>query len=283
MMPDSANSGRSGPGASRSHSIKGLACAPAYRFLLSCTLLLVLASGPASVLAAELLDETKNLVQQWVQTEQLISSENRQWREEKSSIEDLLGILEAEKRILDEQISLAEETASRADEERAALVEQLASYQAISAEIESRVADYERQLTVLQPRLPGVLQRELSPRFSRFDNASPGNSRPLSERVQTVLSLLAEIEAFDSTATLTTEVLQVAAGQEIEASVLYLGLSRAFYINGARTIAGVGVPGDTGWRWEANDGLAGSIAEALDIYESRVSPRLVILPMELAQ
>ena len=238
---------------------------------------------PPLVSAAELLDETKALVQEWVRTEQLISQENRQWREEKSSIEDLLSILEAEQRVLSEQISLAQETATRADEERAALVEQLSAYQAISAELEGRVSEYERQLMVLQPRLPGALQRELAPRFSRIENSDQTNPRSLSERVQIITSLLAEIGAFDSTVVLTTEIIPVAQTGEIEARVMYLGLSRAYFVNGNGSGAGVGIPDAAGWQWEQINELATEISDAMDVYESRVSPQLVELPIQVSR
>ena len=238
---------------------------------------------PSLSSAAELLDETKALVQEWVRTEQLISQENRQWREEKSSIEDLLSILEAEQRVLNEQISLAQETATRADEERAALVEQLSAYQAISGELEDRVSEYERQLMVLQPRLPGALQRELAPRFSRIENPDQANLRSLSERVQIITSLLAEIGAFDSTVVLTTEIIPVAETGDIEARVMYLGLSRAYFVNGNGSGAGVGIPGAAGWQWQQINELAAEISEAMDVYESRVSPQLVELPIQVSR
>ncbi|MCG8414195.1 MAG: DUF3450 domain-containing protein [Pseudomonadales bacterium] len=233
--------------------------------------------------AAELLDETKEAVQEWIRLEQLISQENRQWREEKSSIEDLLSILDTERRILEEQIEQAQQTASRADEERAALVEQLTAYQEISASLQSEVSNYERQLLVLQPRLPLVLQRELSPRFSLLGSENQTSTRSLSERLQAVLGILSEIEAFDSTIVLTTEAIEVDPGREVEVQVLYLGLSRAFYTNGSGTIAGIGVPDEFGWEWQREDDMASAILIAVEVYESRISPRLIELPMQVRQ
>ncbi len=234
-------------------------------------------------IAAELLDETKAAVQEWVRTEQLISQENRQWREEKSSIEDLLSILEAERSVLGEQISLAQETATRADEERAALVEQLSAYQAISAELESRVTEYERQLLLLQPRLPDSLQRELGPRFSRLGSFGQSGTGSLGERVQLIAGLLAEIDAFDSSVVLSTEIIPLPATPAVEVDVLYLGLSRAYFVNGNGSIAGIGLPGDAGWEWEQDNALADTVSEAMDIYESRVSPQFVQLPIQVRQ
>ncbi len=235
----------------------------------------------SSAISAELLDATKAVVEEWVRTEQLISQENRQWREEKSSIEDLLSILEAERRILSDQIELAQETATRADEERAELVTQLSAYQAISGVLEERIAEYERQLLVLQPRLPNSLQRELAPRFNRLSADDQANLASLSERVQLVASLLAEVEAFDSSVVLATEIIPISANEEMEARVLYLGLSRAFYVNGNDTRAGVGIPGDVGWEWEEDNELASSVSEAMDVYESRTPPQLVELPLQV--
>lgn len=234
-----------------------------------------------SAISAELLDATKAVVEEWVRTEQLISQENRQWREEKSSIEDLLSILEAEREILSDQIELAQETATRADEERAELVAQLSAYQAISRVLQERIVEYERQLLVLQPRLPNSLQRELAPRFNRLNADDQANLGSLSERVQLVASLLAEIEAFDSSVVLATEIIPISANEDMEARVLYLGLARAFYVNGNNSRAGIGIPGDVGWEWEEDNELADSVSDAMDVYESRTSPQLVELPMQV--
>ena len=238
---------------------------------------------PSVVAAAELLDETKAAVQEWIRVEQLISQESRQWREEKASIEDLLTILEAERRILRGQIDEAQQTASRADEERAALVEQLSAYQEVSSVLETTTADYERQLSVLQPRLPGILQRELSPRFGQIAAETNSLNRSLSERVQTVMAILSEIEAFESSAVLTSEAIPIGDNREIEAQVIYLGLSRAFYANGSGTISGIGVPNEFGWEWTRDDDLGTSVLDAIQVYESRLSPRLVELPMQVTQ
>lgn len=231
--------------------------------------------------ATDLLTDTKSAIQEWVRTEQLVSQENQQWEEEKASLNSILKILSAEEQELGEQIALAQEVASRADEERASLVEQLSSYQEISQLLESRITDYERQLVLIVAYLPQMLRSELAPRIARLNSATQGSSPSLSERTQTLLSLMSEIDTFDGRLTLTTELISNSQNEPVEVRVLYLGLSRAFYVNNNATSAGFGVPTETGWQWQAQDELSETIARSLDIYETRITPQLISLPMQV--
>lgn len=240
-------------------------------------------SAPQFVNAAEfgLLDETRSAIEEWVRTEQLISQESRQWREEQTYINNIITILTAEQRELNEQIALAQEIATRADEEREVLVEQLSTYQEISALLESRVADYERQLLLVTDYLPEMLKQELAPRLSRLNSGSEALTLSLGERAQTVLNIVSEIQNFDSNLTLTTEIVPNDRNDQIEVRVLYLGLSRAFFINDNATLGGYGVPTESGWQWQQANELNQAIADAMASFEARISPQLVDLPMQV--
>ncbi len=241
-------------------------------------LILMLAWHPS--FAADALGEAQTAVQEWVRVEQLISQERRQWREEQSAIEGILTILQAERRELGEQISQAQEVTSRADEERASLVAQIGQFEANSAALASRVADYERQLTLISRYLPTPLRSELAPQFARIEALQGGGDAGLSQRAQTVFALMAAITNFDSRMTLSTEVLEGVYAQAIEVRVLYFGLSRAFYANADLTRAGIGIPAETGWQWTSEDDMAVSIGRAIEIHETRVTPQLLDLLME---
>lgn len=227
------------------------------------------------------LDSTRSAIQEWVDTEQLISLEKKQWREEKRSIQDILKILAAEKRELNQQVTRAKETTTRADEERAALLAELSSYQGISRLLETRLEDFERQVALIDPYLPDILQKELSPQMARINFSSGGITYSVSERAQTVLNVLSEIAKFDRKLTLTMATRINAKNEEIEVRVLYLGLSRAFYVDRGASVGGYGVPSESGWRWQQDNELSEAIATSIDIYESRLSPEFVLLPMKV--
>ncbi|MEZ5489519.1 MAG: DUF3450 family protein [Gammaproteobacteria bacterium] len=240
---------------------------------------LPIAAYPLGAYSAELLDETRTTIREWVETEQAISHEKSQWREERASLTTLLSILRAEEETLNEEIALAQDIASRADEERLVLVEQLSSYQEVSALLEVLISDYERQLKIIESYLPQVLRSELQPRLNRLQQERTSHS--LSERTQNVLNILAEIESFDSRITLASELISVEQDQSIEARILYLGLSKAFFVNESATISGYGSPFDTGWQWRTDETLSGSIVRAIDVYETRLTPQLVTLPLKV--
>ena len=246
---------------------------------LSCLVLFIFCHSQSSADAA--LDNTRNAIQEWVNTEQLISIEKKQWREEKRSIEDILKILAAEKKELNRQVTLAKETTTRADEKRAALVAELSSYQEISSVLELRLEDFERQISLIDPYLPDILRKELSPQMARIKFISVGIAYSVSERAQTVLNILSQIAKFDRKLTLTTATRTNSQNEEIEVRVLYLGLSRAFYVNRGATVGGYGVPSESGWRWQQDNDLSETIARSMDVYEAKLSPEFVMLPMKV--
>ena len=227
------------------------------------------------------LDNTRVAIQEWVKTEQLISIEKKQWREEKRSINDVLQILAAEKKALNEQVTLAKEITTRADEERAALLAELSSYQEISSVLETRLEGFERQIYLIDRYLPDILRKEMSPQMARINFMSTGITYSVSERAQTVMNILSAIAKFDRKVTLTTSTRTDSQNEEIEVRVLYLGLSRAFYVNRGETVGGYGVPSESGWRWQQDNSLSEIIARSMEVYEARLSPEFVMLPMKV--
>ena len=110
---------------------------------------------------------------------------------------------------------------------------------------------------------------------------STGITYSVSERAQTVMNILSAIAKFDRKVTLTTSTRTDSQNEEIEVRVLYLGLSRAFYVNRGETVGGYGVPSESGWRWQQDNSLSEIIARSMEVYEARLSPEFVMLPMKV--
>ena len=136
----------------------------------------------------------------------------------------------------------------------------------------------------LVPKLPVILQDEMGPLINKLYSAEVANySR--SERAQTLINILSAVQEFDSSITVAREIRTLTSGEQVEVKVLFLGLSRGFYVDSEGTTAGIGRQSggvsEGGWNWVEQPNLASGILKAINIYENRESPALVSLPLQI--
>ncbi|MCD8482243.1 MAG: DUF3450 domain-containing protein [Verrucomicrobia bacterium] len=100
-----------------------------------------------------------------------------------------------------------------------------------------------------------------------------------SQRLQTVVGLLAQIDRFNTDLRSVTEIKTLEDGSH-EVQTLYFGLSSALFSNPSGTYAGFGKAGPSGWEWTTVSGRdADNIAAAIDIYSARRAPIFVTVPI----
>jgi hypothetical protein len=223
-------------------------------------------------------DDVRALIQKWVETERLISEENQAWRENEIAMQDILTALGKEEKILSEKIEDTKRLSVQADKERAQLLKERSSYQEASTALSKKIEGYERQISNLIVNLPPLLQQELAPLSQKLTDSE---DLSLSVRARTVISMINQIETFDNSITLVKDVRATEQGNEIEVDVLYLGLAQAFYVDGGKMLAGWGENTSEGWQWQENNDLAPAIRRAIDVYDGRMAPELVMLPLQV--
>ena len=254
-----------------------------YKFLIS----IIFGSLSLAVITsanADHLNDTRNILKEWVSIEKTTSQEQSEWGEEKALLGDILSSLNQEERILKETIKNAQADTSRTDQERLELISLRDEYQKSSGLFLDRLALYERQAIQLVPRLPIILQDEMGLLINKLNSAT-ANNYSLSERAQTLISILSAVQKFDNSFTVANEIRTLSSGKEIEVKVLFLGLSRAFYVDSEGVVAGIGRQNnsrsDGGWNWVEQPELAGEVLKAINIYENRESPALISLPLQI--
>ena len=62
-----------------------------------------------------------------------------------------------------------------------------------------------------------------------------------------------------------------------ELDVLYLGLSRAWFVDAAGTFSGYGRPTPGGWVWTEDSGIASRVRKAIEMADNRVPPEFLSL------
>lgn len=225
-------------------------------------------------------ETARNTIEEWVQTQQLLSKERADWRQEKQTLQQSIGLLEEEIAVLTSRLRELDDEESETAAKGRSTQEENDRLLAASKEAENLVADLEKELQALRPYLPAPLKREAAQLFSRLDEAEE-RSVALSQRLQTVLGLLAEVNRFQRNVTLTRETRELEDGTRREVRTLYLGLAQAYFVDDQVRIAGTGRPKADGWEWVRDDEISGSVDRAVAILEKERPAAFVNLPVEV--
>jgi hypothetical protein len=224
---------------------------------------------------ADTLSETRSTLEKWVETRQLISRTRADWQADKEVIGQTIDLLERELRALDEQFARLGTNSVQVEKER---LQAEASLKASNDSLERTqqfAAAFEGQLSKLVSRLPAPLQEILKPSLNKLpaDSAKTGTTAMV--RLQTIVTILGEIDKFNNAVTIFSETRVNQKGEEVAVETVYVGLGAAYFVNDANDFAGAGFPGPTGWEWAVKPEWAASVREAIRIYRNERGARFV--------
>ena len=236
----------------------------------------------ASVAVAESpLEETVNTLEQWVETERLISEAAAEWEANKSSMENLISIYTDEIETLAGLIESAEKDTSAAEKRRLDLTEQDKQVKEYEAMVEEGLAEAEVAIKGLQALLPPPLQEELGPLFSAIPEDPKATKLSVGQRVQPIVAILTQVQKFNQVVTVIEGFREFEAGRTVQTEKIFFGLGAAYYVDQANENAGVGVMGADGWEWKDDDELVPAVRSFIEIYRGTQQARYVKLPVSV--
>jgi len=248
---------------------------------LSATLAFWLTSGSVFAQGSKF-EEARTHIEKWVQTRQLIARRNADWRVERESIGQTIGLLKREIDLLKGEIDKSEQVDSEADAEKKRITLSLEDLKKANKVVDAALWGMERQALALMARFPDPLKDRTSNVRSRIPLEKKDlRGRSAAERMQNVVAMLNEADRFNSAITLAIEVRKDAEGKDRQVQALYLGLGHAYYADQRGSFAGVGVPGAEGWMWEVKPELGSTIRKVIDIYENERSAEFVPVPVNI--
>ena len=224
---------------------------------------------------------TREVLNKWVETEQIISEAKSAWLLEKSMLENSQKLLISELERLDAELEALNATATAVDEERTQLAAKQETLGEASAVVESYIGELEAQIKTILPRLPRPLMDRIKPLVRRLPDDPENTQLALGERVQNIVGILSQADKFNGTVTQTSESREIGDGRVIEVRTLYWGLGGAFYVDTAGGFAGVGFPEEGGWGWPTVDGSGGQIKRLFDVYEGSEDIQFVEVPVRI--
>ena len=223
---------------------------------------LIAALTISSLWAENSIEKTRNVIEQWVETEQIISEERSDWILEKSILGDTQVLLSKELTRIEKAIDDLEDSATAADADRAALSEEKEKQTAAAAVVRSNIGALEKKVKDIIKTLPEPLADKIKPLIRRLPNDPENTKLSLGERVQNVVGILSQADKFNSTITLSNESREISEGKVVQVTTLYWGLAQA-------------------WVWTENKDIGPAIKQLLDIYEGTEEIQFVQIPASI--
>ena len=229
-------------------------------------------------LQASTFKDTTTIIQEWVQTEQLISEETTEWNIEKAALLDIRDALKTEIIELDKRLEESEEEAVGAAKQRTELLGQKNEIEETTRSLLDGVDALQIQVEEAFKLLSTPLAKRLQPFRQKLNSQIGRNNISLRQRVDTLLSLLQAVSLYHRNISIERQEFSLEDGVSREFQVLYFGLGIAYFVNESGTVAGYGSPNKSGWVWKRDDSLALEISTGVDMVNNRAMPRFLKLP-----
>jgi len=226
------------------------------------------------------LEETRLKMDKWLETQQIISRERKDWQQGKEILLGRLEVVKKEIATLEEKTTQAEASVAEANKKRSEMLAENDQLKVAGAQLTGAVAEMEGEIRKMFKQLPEPIQTKLQPLYQRIPE-NPSKTRvAAAERFQNILGILNELNKTNNEITVSYEVHSLADGRPSEVKAIYVGLAQAYYVS-ARGEAGIGRPTADGWKWEPSKAVARDVLTALEILEGKQSPAFVPLPVIL--
>lgn len=216
------------------------------------------------------------LTLQWTAIERQRDELQANWRSDRPVMEQQLVLLEREIGELEAVLEVSEQEQDEVEARRLELLDE-------QTRLEQEQAGLERFLAQATIELHNLLAQLPPPLVDAWNELLPRLDDPLysaSEKLQTVLDLLGQLDDFEQKITVHESVMTLADGGEYFVKQVYLGLSHGWYVSADGSHAAEGMATPRGWRWEAIAD-AQPVLATIDILERRRSPELISLPLRL--
>lgn len=248
------------------------------RFAAAFLALAALPSAPSEA-ADSPLTTARTGIEQWVQTRQVISRTRADWESEKETLLQSKALYQRELAGVEEQFTRVSTNSTQVDRERTAAEADLKEANAALEHARDLAAGLEAKVRGLLPLLPAPLIETMQPLLNRLPSDPQATRTGATERVQTLVSVLNEIDKFNNAVTLFSEKRKNAQGEEVAVETVYAGLGAAYFVNQTGEFAGLGKPGPKGWEWTIQPAVAEKVRDVIRIYRGERTAHFVLLPV----
>ncbi len=244
-------------------------------------ILVFLLASQLAVLGASAHSQTRSVVEKWVQTKKLVAQLKADWKEEREILNHSIAAFEREIAAVKSAIQGVDADQSQADIEFDEVSQEKNKLTQFGDRLKSLLAKLEQSIISLNRRLPAGLQQSVSSMINRIPEDPENTKVSLSSRMVNVVGFINEVNKFNGSISVSSELRQNESGAELQVKVLYVGLAQAYFSSPDGSFAGIGLPGGEGWEWSNQPSMAPAIQQAIEIYEGSAPAAFVELPMTI--
>jgi hypothetical protein len=232
--------------------------------------------------AAPTLEETRITMDKWIETQQIISKERKDWQKGKEILLGRLELVKNEIASLSETVRQAESGMAESDKKRDEMITENEKLKEADDLLKNAVMGMEEEVRNLRlfKQLPEPILTKLQPLYQRIPEDSLSTKVSTAERFQNVLGILNELNKANNEIAVSYEVHNLSNGKPSEVKAIYVGLAQAYYVS-AGGESGIGYPTAEGWKWEPSQEVSRDVVLALEILDGKHSPAFVPLPVVL--
>lgn len=234
-----------------------------------------------SINAENSIDETRAVLEQWVETRKIISEERKDWKIEKSILSETQALLSNELERLQKATEALRESSTQVDKERSDLTMEKDELKAAADVVAAKITQLETKTKAILPFLPEPLIERINPLIRRLPENPEKAELSLGERVQNIVGILGQANKFNNTITPTSETRKVSGGKEVQVNTLYWGLAIAYFVDASGDYAGIAYPTKNGWQTTLIDGAGPQILKLLSVYEGDGEIQFVEVPAKI--
>ena len=232
----------------------------------------------AALHAAQAQDEARHTLEKFLETQRLVSKEEQDWQVGRELMQSRVDLLRREAESLRERIAQTKQDRTETETKLVELRTQNEVLKKGIAPLQDDIRKLESRVRGLLPRTPESVRQRVAPLSQRI---SAETKAGLSERYQNVVGVLNELNKTAREVSLASEIRTLRDGRQVEVSVIYIGLSQAYFLNEKSGVAGIGKLDDYGeWTWEEHPDSVKAIAAILGVY--RGERPAVYVPIHVA-
>lgn len=230
-------------------------------------------------------EELRTQVSEWVETMRKIQQEENDWSRDQEVLKNYKEGIEKEIADLKEQIASAKTRKDGGDQQSLDKVAERDRLVAAQDELTRQVRTLEEALTNKLPLLPEPFKKaaKISVAIESLQRnlqlPADQQTDEVGKRLTNVTELLAEIEKFQQSVQVYSELREDSKGHEYNMQVIYFGLGLAFAVNEDNSFALAGRPSADGWKFQERNDLAPQIQKLLVTATSEKDVSFTNLPL----
>jgi len=226
------------------------------------------------------LDALQQSTAEWIRVERTIKEEEDRGRQQLNQLKHLKDVVQSQKDRWKQEALALKASASKADEERKRLLEMQVGHKRSREKALVQLKTLESQLRGLKAMAPQPLLKELAVSFLKLER--PFKEKDWLDRYQACMTILQATHAFHRRYSVAQHDVSIEEQKAQAGTVLYIGLSNAYFISVDGKNAAIGRPNSKGWVWTGAKGHLNSIQEAIALAEGKsLDFELANLPVEV--